>query len=559
MWRRDGRVRRAAAGCRFATLLRQVSRIAKRAWLLVLVSAVLQVLAFPSPSLYFLCWVSLAPLLVAVLGEPEPGRAQVLELRLRELGATTVLQGFLLAYVSGILWYAGTCFWIYRVMHTYGGLPGPAAMGILALFCLYLGLYHGAFGGLLVLAQGKAGRAGALALAPFLWVGVELARTRISGVPCNLLGTAQVDNISLGRVATVTGVYGLSFGIALVNAAFAAAWLLPRHRRQTMLGAAVLSAVLLQAGVLMQPPPAPTTHTAILVQPNLPILDAGEWTLPFFQKTLAELSAASVAARQNSSPGRAAGPIVWPESPAPFFSSDPQFRHTVSAMATATHSYLVVGNIAVRSTGQRERPAEMLNSASLVGPQGEWLGRYDKIHLVPFGEYVPYKPIFGFIHKITREVGDFGRGSERTVFDLGGERLGVFICYESIFPDEVRQFARSGAEAFVNISNDGWFGRWGAAEQHLNMARMRAVENHRWLLRSTNTGITAAIDPYGRVVAGARRDVRTTLEAPYALLHDTTFYTEHGDWFAFTCAIICLVGLLTSIRARVLGTAGRHR
>ena len=127
-------------------------------------------------------------------------------------------------------------------------------------------------------------------------------------------------------------------------------------------------------------------------------------------------------------------------------------------------------------------------------------------------------------------------------------KVGTFICYESVFPDEVRQFARNGAEVFVNVSNDGWYGDSSAPLQHLNMARMRSVENDRWLLRDTNTGITAVIDPYGRIVAQAPRNQRTSLQATYALVESTTFYTLHGDWFPFICAIITLAGVVLRFR-----------
>ena len=190
----------------------------------------------------------------------------------------------------------------------------------------------------------------------------------------------------------------------------------------------------------------------------------------------------------------------------------------------------------------------LYNSAELIAPNGDWAGRYNKVHLVPWGEYVPFPRLFAFAQKLTHEVGDFSRGSERHPLNLGAYRAGVFICYESVFPDEIRQFAAAGAGVFVNISNDGWFGESGAPGQHLNMARMRAIENRRWLLRTTNTGITAAIDPYGRVVARAPRNQRVVLQAPYAALSEQTFYTRHGDWFAWACAIISLAGLILSFR-----------
>ncbi len=179
-----------------------------------------------------------------------------------------------------------------------------------------------------------------------------------------------------------------------------------------------------------------------------------------------------------------------------------------------------------------------------ITPTGAWTERYDKIHLVPFGEYVPFEKMFSFASGLTRQIGTFARGKSREPLDVGDTKAGVFICYESIFPDEVRQFAKNGAEVFVNVSNDGWYGEGGAPRQHLNMARMRAVENNRWLLRDTNTGITAVIDPYGRVVAEAPRNQRTQLQAAYSLELSTTFYTRHGDWFPLVCAIIALLGVL---------------
>jgi apolipoprotein N-acyltransferase len=192
----------------------------------------------------------------------------------------------------------------------------------------------------------------------------------------------------------------------------------------------------------------------------------------------------------------------------------------------------------------REMSSSVYNSGSLFSPQGELITRYDKVHLVPFGEYVPFRRLFSFASGLTEQVGDFTPGTSRTPLQAGDAKLGVFICYESIFPDEVRQSAVNGADVFVNISNDGWYGDSGAFAQHLRQARMRAIENSRWLLRDTNTGVTASIDPFGRIVASVPRKTRTALLAPYALTNVTTFYTRHGDWFAWLCAIISVGGLV---------------
>lgn len=204
------------------------------AWLLVLLSSILQVLIFPLAGLYILSWVAFAPLIAALLRARPAG---VLEINGSvDLQAAKPGQAFLLAYVSGILWYAGTCYWIYNTMHEHGGLSVPFALLALFLFCLYLGLYHGLFGLLLSWSVGPSGDyRRALIAAPFLWVAVELARFDVTGFPWNLLGTAQVDNISLSRITTWTGVYGVSFEIMLVNVAVAAAFLVLRKKRSTLL------------------------------------------------------------------------------------------------------------------------------------------------------------------------------------------------------------------------------------------------------------------------------------------------------------------------------------
>ena len=526
----------------------RVRQISKRAWLLSLVSAALQILIFPLPDLYFLSWLALAPLLISLLRARHPDTLQLSEgTKLLPAGPW---QAFLLAYVCGILWYAGTCYWVYNTMHQYGGVNAPAAVGILLLFCLYLALYHGIFGLTVSLLAGRDPLSRrALLLAPFLWVGLELARTRISGFPWDLLGITQVDNIPLARIATVTGVYGLSFEIMVVNVAWAAVFLVRRDKRKPLLAAALGAAMILQAGRLISPAPLPADHNALLVQANIPILQGADWTKEYFDGTLRDLSWISV-----NPPGTQqlhADLIVWPESPAPFYTSDPFLHEAISHIAQESRSWVLTGSLGTGNASQKaEQATQLYNSAALASPGGVWVSRYDKVHLVPFGEYVPFKRLFAFAGGLTKEVGDFAPGESRAPLQAGERKLGVFVCYESVFPDDVRQFAANGAQVFVNISNDGWYGDSGAYAQHLKQARMRAVENARWLLRDTNTGVTAVIDPYGRVTASAPRKVRTVLWAPYALSNVTTFYTRHGDWFAYLCAIISLAALLMRLVMR---------
>jgi apolipoprotein N-acyltransferase len=536
----------------------QVRQIHFSAWLLILLSSLLQVLIFPLAGFYVLSWVAFAPLIVALLRARPAGPLEIEGSA--NLQAATPRQAFLLAYISGILWYAGTCYWIYDTMHDHGGLGVPAALLALFLFCLYLGLYHGLFGLLLSLVTGP-GRDDrrALLATPFLWVAVELARTRVTGFPWDLLGTVQVDNISLSRITTWTGVYGVSFEIMLVNVAVAAAFLVPRKKRNTLLAASFAAAAVLQAGRLVDAPVLATDRSALLLQQNIPV--DTNWTRNTFEQALHELTDLSVKdAAAASSVSRSGGSdvvpgkvdlIAWPESPAPFFTNDPLFRDPMSQMAREANSWVVTGAIgSTPATRGGGTGSQVFNSAVLVSPTGEWTARYDKVHLVPFGEYLPFPSLFAFAGGLTKEVGEFQHGASRAPLDAGGMRLGVFICYESVFPDEVRQFANSGAQVLVNLSNDGWYGDSGAYAQHLNQTRMRAIENGRWLLSATNTGVTASIDPYGRTVERLPRKQRAALVAHYALTSVTTFYTRHGDWFATLCAIISAGALFTRLTFR---------
>lgn len=514
--------------------------IERRAWLLAIFSAVLQVLIFPLPNLYVLSWIAVAPLLVAVLRARRPDTLQ-LQVGVKLLPARPA-QALALGYLCGILWYGGNCYWVFSTMKQYGGINVAGAAGLLLLFCLYLGLYHGLFG-LLVSLIAKSSERLALVISPFLWVAVELARTRISGFPWDLLGTAQVDNIPLARIARLTGVYGISLEIMIVNTAFAAAFLIHRQRRTPLLIAAAAAAFVLQIGRWMPLAALAADHNAVLVQANIPILQQGDWTRAYFDDTVAQLRNLSLnpPAAENRHPDL----IVWPESPAPFYSSDPALRTSSAEIAKTAQAWMIVGNVGAERLSSTAQPAtEIFNSAALINPAGEWVARYDKVHLVPFGEYVPFRQWLGFAGGLTKEVGDFTGGQLRQPMQAGEEKLGVFICYESIFPDEVRRFAAQGAQVFINVSNDGWYGDSGAYAQHLQQARMRAIENGRWLLRDTNTGVTAAIDPYGRILQTVPRKIRTSLAASYSLENQTTFYTRYGDWLAYACAIISFGAIL---------------
>jgi apolipoprotein N-acyltransferase len=320
------------------------------------------------------------------------------------------------------------------------------------------------------------------------------------------------------------------------------------------------------------PPPAPGAATAVLLQDNLTVDENNQWLgevvdpathqrVPQWDRNIARYSDAS---RQSCTPFYVgvqqagamyvANPqcpvnnialIAWPEAPSPFRSWDPRFFFAVAGLAQSTHAAVIAGNIArepVTIHGRME--IGEFNAASVWAADGHLEGVYAKIHLVPFAEYVPLGSVFFFARHLTQQAGDFKSGTARLVLATGdGHQFGVFICYESIFADEVRRFAKSGAEVLVNISDDEWFGDTSAPWQHLNMARMRAIENRRWLLRDTNSGVTAAIDPYGRVTQSAQRHVFTSLAVRYGYVSRRTVYTMFGDVFAYLCVLVVLAAV----------------
>jgi apolipoprotein N-acyltransferase len=451
-------------------------------------------------------------------------------------------------------------------MHIYGDLPGPVSLGILLLFSLYLGMYLGMFGWLVGTLRARYSITTALIATPFLWVAVELARARITGFPWDLLGYTQVENGWLTRLAPLGGVMLLSFIIAAVGAVFAAALLTRTPRRRwTFIVAGVLIVIALQAGAIYHPAADPATRSAVLLQENLAVGADGRDLVPMspdekYRQFIAWSRAPLHAVASQSSPAAwvpststgTHDSIIWPEAPADFATSDPLFRSEVSGLARSAETPMIVGSVGVDFDPAAERGYREFGSAAIFNRDGNYVGRYDKIHRVPWGEYVPYKQLFFFAGKLIANVGNMQAGTQHATFDLSGHKVGIFICYESIFGDEVRQFAENGAEVFVNISDDGWYGDSGAPWQHLDMARMRAIENHRWILRDTNTGVTTSIDPHGRTTFAAPRHVRAAFVLPFDYRSDTTFYTRHGDWFAWMCAVASVLLLLAGFTRRSL-------
>jgi apolipoprotein N-acyltransferase len=482
-------------------------------FVLAIATGVLLVALFPAFNLALLAPVALVPLLWALAREPRQGRR------------------FLLGWIAGAVFWGGACYWIYYVMHVYGHVPAAGAAGLLLGFLLVKGLHLGVFGWA---AGWPLQKPWAIPAVAALWTAVEGTHP-YAGFTWLMLGNAAANMSVLARLAPLTGVLGMSFVLAMMNAAVALALL-----RRPRLHLAWLLAVPLLYLLPRLPDFQNGNRVARLVQPNISEDDPGGWTQERSESVMAHLFALS-----SSRPHQEQKPdlIVWPENPAPFyFYTDPAFRSYVQTVARNEKTYLLFGTVAFRGSQGRDP----LNAAVLVGPEGNEISRYDKIYLVPFGEFVPWP--FGYlVEKVTREAGDFVAGDRIVVSRSGEHRIGTFICYESVFGNGVRKFAASGAELLVNISNDGWFGQSAARDQHLLIARMRAMENRRWLLRATNSGITAVIDPAGRVRATLPAARPGVLDGRFDYIDEKTLYTRWGDWFWWAAAAAALAQTGTAV------------
>jgi apolipoprotein N-acyltransferase len=481
-------------------------------YLLALLTAILLILAFPRFNLTWCAPVALAPLLVAVAREPRPWRR------------------FLLGHMAGVVYWFGVCYWIQAVLAFYGGLNAPLAWLAFLLFCLIKALHLGVFAMLAGILMRKWSAAPAVAA---LWVAIESTHGSL-GFAWLALGNAGIDMGLPMRLAPYTSVYGLSFVFMLMATTLALA-LLRRPRLHLMW--------LLLLPFLIFLPALPDARrgreTAVLVQPN--ISEDQQWTADSVDRMQRNLMALSLRAVMTGGDEHAAL-VVWPEVPAPlYYDADPRFRGYVGELARLANTNLLLGVVA------RTPQGDYLNSAILVSPDGRLVTRYDKVNLVPFGEFVPWP--FGFVKRITTEAGDFTPGKQVVVSPIDGHKLGAFICYESVFPNFVRRFVADGAEVLFNISNDGYFGKSAARLQHLEIVRMRAAENRRWILRATNDGITGTIDPAGRLRGTLPLNVEAASRTGFTYIRERTFYTRYGDWFPILCALIAATLLMVQWRA----------
>jgi len=501
---------------------------------LAIASGAALALSFPNYDLTLLAWIAIGLLILACFGAcPRAG----------------LLYGFL----HGVVFYPLSVPWIDTVMRQYGSVDLWTSGGILALLSVALAIFPAVFGWAIALVSIKLvpgkNRQFACMLAPFLWVALELARTHmiLGGFPWNLTGYAASGSLGLVQIAALTGVYGLSFVVAAWSSLIVYAIL--AGRQSIWKAALVFTGLLILWGIggkYFVPFAAPH-HVAHLVQTNF--AQAEEYPANWMQvhaNELDQLERLSVGAAQAAATRPSL--IVWPEVPAPFSMQDPAFAQRAQKIARASASDFLVGIVDWKRDSQGKWLAS--NTAILLNPLSLRVFTYDKIHLVPFGEFVPYRRWLRFAGRLTADLADFTPGTSYSVGKLPDGTFGVFICYEAIFPAEVREFTRNGAQLLVNISNDGWFGRSAAPAQHLMMARVRAVENRRWLLRDTNNGFTASVDPYGRIVAELPTDVRSELDAPYDFRRNLTPYVRFGDWFAWLCVIGSLTLLIVAFVQR---------
>jgi apolipoprotein N-acyltransferase len=490
-------------------------------------------LSFTGLYLSIYSWVCVAALLLAVIGAS--GRV-----------------AFACGFLHALLFVLTSVPWIATVLSVHGGLSVTGGWAVLLLIAAAWGVLIGAFA---LAVQGISRRRVALACiaAPFLWVTFEFIRAHLPEIsfPWNLLGYGVAANAGLVQITTITGVYGLSFLAAAGNALLA--WAVASKRMAAKRRAAIVTvaAAILVIAMAVGPrlvPHVDAHHSARAVQLNFP--EAQEYPSDWFQKNAAQLSEGEKISLAPS----AENPdlLVWPEAPAPFSFQDPQFARIASSLAIRFGHPFVAGVIEWKAPADPldKVPAGRVvpyNSAQLMDAQGQRVFVYDKVHLVPFGEYEPFPLIHQVVTSVSEEVGGFHKGNKYAVGRLpAGHTFGVFICYEAIYPGEVRRFAANGAELLINISNDGWFGRSAAAEQHLHMARVRAVENRRWIVRATNNGYTVSVDPYGRVIEPLPPDVRAEADLPYDFRTDETIYTRFGDWFAWLCVVVSVILLVVA-------------
>jgi apolipoprotein N-acyltransferase len=492
---------------------------------LILLSGVLLILSFPKYNLEFLAWIALVPLFYSIEGKE-------------------LYHSFLTGFLTGIVAYLGILYWIVVAVHNYGHVPLFLAIPILLLLVAYISAYLGMFALLCRFSQIRFGMR-SLLLAPLFWVSLEYLRSFfLTGFPWANLGHSQYINLPFIQMADVTGVYGLSFVIVLVNRTLAQV-LRQWSQKSFPLKEAVLSALFLivflaygyvkMNAVDRQMAANPSLRVG-LVQGNID--QAVKWDESFQKETLKiyEKLSFNVAEEKPDL-------IIWPETATPFFFQDEkEYQPVVLNIPEKANSFLLFGTPYYKV---EKGKVNHYNSAFLVSPSGGLIGRYDKIHLVPFGEYVPLQEILFFVGSSLGEgIGNFKSGREVVNLSMPQGKFGVLICFEIIFPDLCRRFVKNGANFLVTITNDAWFGRTSAPYQHLSIAAFRAVENRVFIPRAANTGISAIIDPKGKILKQGDIFTEEAITGTIRLSNTKTFYTLYGDVFAWICSGLSILFLV---------------
>jgi len=485
--------------------------------------------SFPKIGFAWLAWFSLVPLLVSLRG-----------ISLRD--------GFCIGFFAGLTHYLTLLYWVAYTMETYGNLPLYLSVIILFLLAGYLALYVGLF------SVGLAGMGSrpflCFALVPVLWVSLEYIRSlAFSGFPWGFLGHSQFRSLHLVQISDIFSVYGVSFLIGLSNSALFIfflsltdkSWQGEMVHKRHAVGAISIFAVILTLAwsygiwrlntIDKRMASSPSVNLAV-VQGNI---DQAEKWDPAFQKATTE----KYLELSLSIPGDKADLVVWPETATPFyFLSDSGLSETILQGIQEAGTTFLIGS---PSFIRKEKKVEYYNSAYLINPSGKVNGRYDKAHLVPFGEYVPFKKWLPSLGKIVEQVGDFKPGRKGDTLRWKDTNLGIQICFEIIFSELSRMMVNNDAGLIVNITNDAWFGTTSAPYQHFSMAVFRAIENRRALIRSANTGISGFVDPAGRIIASTPLFKAATLTHSVPIMKEKTFYTRFGDWFAVACLAVTLL------------------
>jgi apolipoprotein N-acyltransferase len=458
-------------------------------------------------------------------------------------------RAFGLGLASGIVYFGGTLYWTPDVLRTFGGISLPLAVAAGVLLVAYLALFPAFVAVVVARVCARLGPAGVL-VTPAVWVAAELARRWIlGGFPWVLLGSSQAGVTPIVQTASLAGVYGLSALVAFVSSALALAaagrgrgrWVAPASAAVLVTGLAAWGAWRVAEGSLTRDG---RPLRVALVQGN--VLQNEKW-----DKARAAAILARYVAMTRAGAAQGASLVIWPESSTPFmFEHDAAGRNAISALARDLGVALLFGS----DQYEPGTPPRFYNSAFLLGPDGRTAAVYRKMHLVPFGEFVPLKRLLFFVTPLVESISDFSPGEEHVVMALGDHRLSTAICYEVVYPDLVAAFVRRGSQLLTTITNDAWYGHSSAPHQHFWQATLRAVEHGRYLARSANTGISGIVDPYGRVVVQTPIFEPAVVTGEIRYLDGRTLYARTGDAFAYACA---LAALLAWVMARPQATARR--